>query len=150
MTPMAALTLTPAIATDGEFLYHLTEETMRGYAEATWGVWNEQSVREFTDKAARDGSFQIISQDGVTVGAVRIERSAGYIQLDQLYVAATHQRRGIGTEIVRALMAEARSARKPLRLRVLKVNPARAFYQRLGFAVVETTNERHYMEYRSA
>jgi len=142
-----ALTLTPATAADGEFLYRLTEQTMRPYAEATWGAWNEQAVREFTDKSARDGSFQIISQNGITVGAVRIERFASHIQLDQLYVGTPYQRRGIGTDIVRGLMAEARSVKKPLRLRVLKTNPAKMLYERLGFVLTETTNERYYMEY---
>jgi ribosomal protein S18 acetylase RimI-like enzyme len=140
------LVFTPATATDGEFLYRLTEQTMRGYVEAVWGNWNEQMVREFTDKAARDGSFELISQNGVNVGAMRVERFPDHIRLDQLYVATPYQRRGIGTEIVRNLMAEARAAKQPLRLRVLKTNPAKTLYERLGFVVTETTNERYYME----
>jgi ribosomal protein S18 acetylase RimI-like enzyme len=44
-------------------------------------------------------------------------------------------------------MSEARDANKPLRLRVLGVNPAKRLYERLGFVVTETTNERYYMEY---
>jgi ribosomal protein S18 acetylase RimI-like enzyme len=143
----AALKITPATATDGEFLYRLTEQTIRTYVEAAWGTWNEEMVRQFTDKSARDGSFQLISQNGMTVGAMRVERFPTHIQLDQLYLATHYERRGIGTEIVRSLMAEARSAKKPLRLRVLKTNPAKALYERLGFLVTETTNERYYMEY---
>jgi GNAT superfamily N-acetyltransferase len=141
------LTLTAATAADGEYLYRLTEQTMRAYAEATWGAWNEQAVREFTDRAARDGSFQLIRRHGVTVGAVRIERFPGHVVLDQLSVATPYQRQGIGTQIVRGLMSEARDANKPLRLRVLRVNPAKRLYERLGFVVTETTNERYYMEY---
>jgi GNAT superfamily N-acetyltransferase len=141
------VTLTAATDADGEFLYSLTEQTMRAYAEAAWGTWNEQAVREFTDKAAREGSFQLIRENGIAVGAVRVERHPDHIQLDQLYIATRYQRRGLGTGIVRGLMAEARSANKPLRLRVLRVNPARRLYERLGFVVTETTNERYCMEY---
>jgi ribosomal protein S18 acetylase RimI-like enzyme len=141
------LIFTPATAADGEFLYRLTEQTMRTYVEAAWGRWDEQMVRQFTDKSAGDGSFQLISQNGVTVGAMRVERFASHIQLDQLYVATPYQRRGIGTEILRSLMAEARCAGKPLRLRVLKTNPAKTLYERLGFVVSETTNEHYYLEY---
>jgi ribosomal protein S18 acetylase RimI-like enzyme len=144
----SSLALAPATATDGEFLYRLTEQTMRGYVEAVWGNWDEQTARKFAHKTARDGSFQLITQNGVTVGAVRVERFPDHIRLDQLYVATPYQRRGIGTEVVRGLIAEARSANKPLRLRVLKSNPAKKLYERLGFVVTETTNERYYMEYR--
>ena len=70
------------------------------------------------------------------------------------YVLATwgrwneeYQRRGIGSKLVERLLAEARSARLPLRLRVLRVNPAFRLYQRMGFRVVEATPERYFMEH---
>lgn len=47
----------------------------------------------------------------------------------------TRQGRGLGTEIVRNLLAEAAAARVPVELQVLKVNPARRLYERLGFTV---------------
>jgi hypothetical protein len=36
----------------------------------------------------------------------------------------------------------------PVRLRVLVVNPAKQFYERLGFVVVETTTERYLMHWK--
>lgn len=36
----------------------------------------------------------------------------------------------------------------PIKLRVLTINPARELYERLGFSVVRSTAEHHYMEYR--
>jgi len=39
-------------------------------------------------------------------------------------------------------------ADKRMTLWVLKVNPAKRLYERLGFIVTETTNEHCYMEYR--
>lgn len=46
------------------------------------------------------------------------------------------QGRGIGAALVRGLQAEARVAGMPLKLKVLKTNPALRLYQRLGFAIV--------------
>jgi hypothetical protein len=44
-------------------------------------------------------------------------------------------RRGVGSAIVRDVLARGRAARMPVRLRVLRTNPARRVYERLGFAV---------------
>jgi ribosomal protein S18 acetylase RimI-like enzyme len=143
----STLTLSTARPRDAEFLYRLTEETMRSYAEATWGTWNGDLVRQFTEKSASDGSFQLILRDGTTVGALRMQRLDSHMQLDQLFISKPYQRQGIGTQLVRGLIAEARSANKPLRLRVLRTNPAKALYERLGFVVTQTTKERYFMEY---
>ena len=55
------------------------------------------------------------------------------------------QNRGIGAQVMRALMNNARAANKPIELTVLVVIPARRFYERLGFSVVQSTTERHHM-----
>lgn len=46
------------------------------------------------------------------------------------------------------LFREADRSDKPVRLRVLKVNPARRLYQRLGFRIVDE-DETHYTMLRS-
>jgi len=82
----------------------------------------------------------VMSLDCAIWLAEAAERLAGFIILrgdyvDQLYVAVAHQRQGIGG----ALMARAR-AHSPagLRLRCFVRNTnARAFYERLGFRVVD-------------
>jgi len=58
-----------------------------------------------------------------------------------------YQRRGIGSHLIERLLAEARSARLPLRLRVLRLDPACALYQRMGFKIVEETPERYFIEH---
>ncbi len=49
-------------------------------------------------------------------------------------------------EFIYDLIAEAKAAGKPLRLRVLSVDPARRLYEREGFRVTSSTPERFYME----
>lgn len=55
-----------------------------------------------------------------------------------------YQRRGIGAAILRDVIAEARAGGHAVALRVLKVNPARRLYERLGFAVVGESDT-HYL-----
>jgi ribosomal protein S18 acetylase RimI-like enzyme len=138
--------LTQAGASDDRFLYQLVERTMRGYVEATWGAWRESETRNTLSRAAAEGRYCLIHVGGEVVGAVSVERRDTHIQLEQLYVAPEHQRRGIGTTVVSDILAEADSLKLPVRLRVLAVNPAQRLYARLGFTVTDRTPERVFME----
>lgn len=140
--------LTDALASDATYLYALVERTMRNYVEATWGAWREAETRDTLRKAAAEGRYRLIHVAGEVVGAVSVDRLATHIQLEQLYVAPEHQRRGIGTTIVRDILAEGATLKLPVRLRVLAVNPAHRLYCRLGFVVTDTTPERLFMEHR--
>jgi ribosomal protein S18 acetylase RimI-like enzyme len=139
--------LTEAGASDAAYLYALVEQTMRGYVETTWGEWREADTRDTLSKAAAGGRYSLIHAGDQLVGAVCVQRHRTHVQLEQLYVAPEHQRRGIGSAIVRNVLAEAASLKLPVRLRVLAINPAHKLYERLGFVVTGTTPERLYMEH---
>lgn len=149
ITNEADVVLKTMHAQDGEYLYHLCEATMRGYAESIWGSWNESAAAEALAKGASDGSFSSIMVNGKRVGAVSVERHGSHHQLEQLYIEPTFQNRGIGTAVVRRIIAEAQREHRPVRLKVLTSNPARTLYERLGFAVTESSTEFHFMERRA-
>jgi len=135
-----------ATAADADFIYRLVEVTMRSYVEQTWGTFNEEVTRKNNAELIAAGYCSIIHLRGEDIGAISVERHPDFIRLSQLYILPRHQGKGIGTSLVRELASEARSSRKPLRLRVLRTNPARRLYERLGFQVSSTTPERVYME----
>jgi len=141
------VTLRPAAADDCEFAYRTTRDTMREYVLATWGTWNEAEVRKRSSENIAAGSTQIIELEGAAIGIHVVEREPDAVRLLQIFILPEYQRRGIGSTLIERLLAEARSARLPLRLRVLRVNPAFALYQRMGFKVVEATPERYFMEH---
>jgi GNAT superfamily N-acetyltransferase len=120
---------------------------MHEYVLATWGRWNDEEVRQRSSENVADGSTQIIELERAAIGIQVVARGPDCIQLLQIFILPEYQRRGIGSKLIERLLAEARSAQLPLRLRVLRVNPACALYQRMGFKVVETTPERYFMEH---
>lgn len=119
---------------------------MREYVVATWGAWPEAEVRARTSADAAAGRSQLIQLGPAAVGVVCIDRLPTHFDLDQLFILPEHQRRGIGRHVLRAILAEASAAFLPVRLRVLRVNPARRLYERHGFAITSESPERFYME----
>ena len=120
---------------------------MRGHALATFGTWNEEEARQRCSRNIEAGFTQIMELEGVQIGIYVVERAPDHVQLLQIFILPDYQRRGIGSRLIERLLAEARAARLPLRLRVLRVNPAFELYQRMGFRVVQETPERYFMEH---
>jgi ribosomal protein S18 acetylase RimI-like enzyme len=130
---------------DYEQLWRLHVDAMRDSVAATYGWVDEVQGRLF-----RDGWQQRLAQrvlvDGPIVAAWLIERKPDGVFLTNVEVASSHQRRGIGTVIVRRALVEAAAAGLPARLRVLKSNPdARRLYARHGFGVERETATHFYM-----
>ena len=76
-----------------------------------------------------------------------IEDRFSHIQLEQIYIEPKFQLQGIGTILLNDLIKRASSESKPIRLRVLKPNSARKFYEKLGFRIVEENDERYFLQY---
>jgi len=120
---------------------------MRGYIEQTWGRFDSAAVRDNMKRMIATGTYAIIRDAAEDIGVLHVERDRGDIWLAHLFILPEHQRKGIGTHFVRELKQEAAETRKPLRLRVLTVNPALQLYQREGFATFATTFGRTYMQW---
>ena len=141
------VSLRPATAADTEFACDTTRETMREYTVATWGEWKEDDARRRVAEHIAAGETRIIELDGVPVGIQTVTREPDCIRLLQLFIRPGHQNRGLGSQLIQQLLDQARAEGLPLRLRVLRVNPAFALYQRLGFKVVQEAPERYFMEH---
>lgn len=144
----ASLELSPASESDLDFVYRVTEAAMRGYVEKTWGIWEPRLQRKTVYDSFNTQTQRIISRSGERIGILASSSHNAHAQLEKIYLLPAHQNQGIGSTLIRQLMQHASLQRKPLRLRVLRVNPARRLYDRLGFVATFTTLERIYMEYR--
>lgn len=69
-----------------------------------------------------------------------MEHRPDLIFLSSIEITPSFQRRGIATRLVRELIHEGQKSNLPVQLYVLKVNPARALYERLGFDIVDETD----------
>jgi GNAT superfamily N-acetyltransferase len=67
---------------------------------------------------------RIITLDGTDIGWLQSFENDGALFLGQLFVDGALRRRGIGTEVVKALIEEAARAGRPMTLGVVKTNPA--------------------------
>ena len=138
--------LRQANADDASLFYDVIDRTMRDFIITTWGAWNEERVQRESDEKSRDPKAQVIQIDEISVGVFVVERCLKHIQLEQIYLLPEYQRMGIGTILLNSLILEALQAKIPIRLHVMAVNPAKKFYERLGFVVTEVTTEFFFME----
>ena len=118
-----------------DFALHLYLLTMRPYVQELT-VWDEQEQRARFAAQWKREEVRIISLDGKDVGWLQVAELPTEIRLQKFFVSPQYQRSGIGSEILSTLLATWRSTGKKIVLRVLKNNPARRLYERLGFSVV--------------
>ena len=118
-----------------DFALHLYLLTMRPYMQELI-VWDEQEQRASFAAQWKREEVRIISVDGKDVGWLQVADLPTEIRLQKFFVSPQYQRSGIGSEVLRNLLATWRSTRKKIVLKVLKNNPARRLYERLGFSVV--------------
>lgn len=132
---------------DEAFAFHVRETTMRDYVMETWGVWNAVEARAQINEDIRSSKSKIIVIDGQDAGVLRVEEFDTHIHLDQLWILPEFQRLGFGRFILEQTIEKAKSKGLPLRLWVLRVNPAREFYKRMGFTIFEQTQASLHLEY---
>lgn len=128
---------------DYDFAKRLEHTEMRWIIERMFG-WNQAAQdKKFAVQFAVDAA-RIIVVDAVDVGWLQTIEEHDAVFLEQFYIESRFQRRQIGTAVLRMVFDEAASKNKAVWLTVLKLNPARALYERLGF---RTTHEDEYKFY---
>ena len=146
MQDPATFRLRQASADDAPLFYSVIDRTMREFIIATWGTWNEDRVRRESHEDSRSPHAQVVLIDDISIGIFVVERFLTHIQIEQIYLLPEYQRMGIATTLIKSLIFEAAHFSIPVRLRVMAVNPAKSFYERLGFMVTEATPEFCFME----
>ncbi len=140
---MAEYQLRQATDADDDFLYRLHVAAMGDLVARVWGwddAWQERFFADHFDPAPA----RIVVVDGEDVGVVAVEWGAAEAFLCTIEILPEYQGRGLGAALVRRVIAEADGRHLPVRLRVLKINPARRLYERLGF-VISGETETHYL-----
>lgn len=135
---------------DFDFLFDLHRVSMRTYVEATYGPWVDDWQREYYQARFNPNNWKIIQVDQNDAGVLDVQNRAEELFVVRIELLPAYQGRGIGSAVMKTVMAEATNQGKPVALRVLKVNiRARDLYQRLGFGVTGETDTHYIMAYET-
>jgi len=129
---------------DKAFLLDTYATVMRPYVEWAWG-WDEAFQRAGFWKALRIDDFKLILVNGQRAGGICVRREAAERTLQMLILAPGFQRHGIGSSLAAAELELARNSGERLKLWVIKNNPAKRLYERLGFVTVDEDEARYFM-----
>lgn len=127
------ITFRPTVRSDFDFLWRLHLESMREYIEKTFD-WDLDVQRGFIKRAADAEVGKILIIDDTDAGYWNVIESEEEVLLHLVVLLPEFRNRGIGTKLITELLND---SSKPVRLQVLKVNPARELYERLGFRIRE-------------
>ena len=142
----AAITLRLAEAADEDFLLAVYASTRA--AELALVPWNEDQKKQFVRMqfvAQRDhyrtyipeGEQYVILCDRRAVGRLWIARKPEEIKILDITILPKDRNRGIGGQLLAAVLREAAETNKPVTIYVEDFNPSHRFFERLGFVAAE-------------
>jgi ribosomal protein S18 acetylase RimI-like enzyme len=120
---------------------------MREAITKTWG-WDEAWQRADLEDRFERCEVSIIEVDGRATGALWLERRPAELYVTDLQVLPELQGCGVGTAVLREIIAKAATLGLPVALQVLRVNRrAQRLYERLGFSVTATSDASTHMRH---
>ena len=142
--------------TDAAFAWRVYRDCMQPLSEplGAWHAEREQRVvhaafvyREAELLVAGSRHRHHEEKGGVAtrLGWLHVRRTARALELWQLFVTPEHRGSGIGTTVLGELQQQARSEGVVITLAVLRNNPARRLYKRVGFVTTGRTEHQRYM-----
>jgi ribosomal protein S18 acetylase RimI-like enzyme len=140
--------LRPPRSDDFDRLLALQTDAYRGWVEASGLEWDPARARRNLALAIA-GGLEVIEVDGAIAGALVVAWQADPIELRDLEIAIEHRRRGLGTRIAHDVITRARASGRDVALQVLRANPARELWTRLGFRTTHETDTHTHMTGRA-
>jgi GNAT superfamily N-acetyltransferase len=140
------ITLRPARIEDLAFARQIYFETMRYITDRLPDFDAERHALRFAERFLPQ-EVRIVVRDGKDIGWLQVHEASDEIFLKQIFLEPAAQGQGIGSRLLLDLVARARGANKPLRLGVVKINPAVRLYQRHGFTITSEDAFKYYMEH---
>lgn len=119
-------------AADFDELVALRIAAMRDSLERV-GRFDPERARERLRKSFHPEHTQFILLNGQRIGFCTFRPAADAFHLDHLYVHPAHQSLGIGSHVLRHLLAQSDARQLPVHLGALRDSPSNRFYQRHGF-----------------
>jgi ribosomal protein S18 acetylase RimI-like enzyme len=155
-TAVPALNLRPVRQDDENFLFEVYASTRA--EEMSLTGWDKAQQRAFLllqfaaqqqhyQSRFAEGDHRIIVKDGQPVGRIYIARTDREIRILDIALLPHYRNSGIGTILLKDIMADAESSRRMIRIYVESFNRSLKLFQRLGFSSVETSGLHQLMEW---
>lgn len=138
------ITLRKTTESDRDFVNGLTRRVMRKHVEATW-MNTEAREHYYLRNRFNQPATKIIQCDGEDIGRITVIYSKNRVVLDGIHIVEEFQGKGIGGHLIKQLIDKANNMELPLELVLLKENPVRKLYERVGFFVYKEDIDRYYM-----
>lgn len=153
-----SVTLRAVTPEDNEFLLAVYANTREEeLAQVNWEpnqkeifiAWQFGLQRQEYDARYPNARYQVILVNDQPAGRIWVGEDDTQIRLLDIALLKGFQNRGVGTRLLKQLVAEADEKNKPLRHMVFVLNSdAHRFYERLGFVVIEDLGGYKHMEWR--
>lgn len=131
---MADLTYRKALASDTGYLLWLRKQTMDEHLLSSGMSLTDE------DHLARVyyhfHQAQIIIYEGQDIGLLKVDETAGNLEIVQIQLDPAYQGRGLGQQIITTVIAHAKGHHKSVSLSVLQSNKAHLLYLRMGFNII--------------
>lgn len=134
--------LRPSSPDDQEFLFQLYASTRQAeFAALGWDSAQLEALlrmqfmaqQRWYETAYAQAEQRIVMLEETPIGRITVQRGAQAAILVDISLLPQHRGRGIGGGLIRDLLEQCGQEGVPVRLQVLKANPAGRLYERLGF-----------------
>ena len=96
------------------------------------------------------GEHSLILLNEKPVGRLYVARSLEEIRILDIALLAEHRNKGVGTRVIKDLMAESGKTGKPVRIYVESFNRALRLFERMGFLQVEEKGFHYLMQWQQS
>jgi ribosomal protein S18 acetylase RimI-like enzyme len=151
-----AYSFRPIEPDDQELLFRIYASTrVEEMAQVNWSDQEKEAflrmqfnaqTQHYGKAYSGDVSFQLILIGEQPVGRLYLHRTDEEIRIVDISLLPESRGQGIGSAILKELLAEAAAAGKPVRIHVERNNPALKLYERLGFYRIGDTGIYYLME----
>ncbi len=136
------VTIRRARADDSELAYRIKCDALEEQLTAI-EEWDDAEQWKAHERRFATQDYYLIELDCMVIGVMALAISPDQIRLNQFFVLHNHHGKGVGTAVLRALVAKADASGLPIRLDVMPDNRrAIALYGRFGFRQIEGSTAR--------
>lgn len=155
--PSTAIRLRPIRDDDLPFLREVYEGTRAEEVRQTG--WPEEEKRSFLrmqfdaqhqhyQAHYPDARFEVILRGGTPIGRLYVDRGEQDIRIVDIALLPSWRGQGIGSRLLKEILAEAETTGQTVSIHVERFNPALALYERLGFQHIADTGVYYLMEWK--